>query len=189
MKVLNDFIYVQLILKNIVLRYSWICQRRLTSWRRVDHSFPNYFGGSEHKVFRLMVCPQTPYLYKMVSPRGPFLGPILFTIYINDICHNFTKAKCHFYADNTVLYCSASSLGSDTEKLQSAFNTIQGNLHKLRLVLNSDKTKIMCFSKSRKTDNVCQIVTLDKRVIERVPVYKYLGFFLEETKNTKKQQQ
>jgi hypothetical protein len=55
----------------------------------------------------------------------------------------------------------------------------------LRLVLNSDKSKIACFSKSRKTDNVCQIVTLDKRVIERVPVYKYLGFFLEETKSVK----
>jgi hypothetical protein len=77
------------------------------------------------------------------------------------------------------LYCSASSLGSDTEKLQSAFNTIQGNLHKLRLVLNSDKTKIMCFSKSRKTDDACQIVALGKRVIEEVPVYQYLGFFLE----------
>ena len=39
---------------------------------------------------------------------------------------------------------------------------------------------MMCFSKSGKTDDVCQIVALDKRVIEQVPVYTYLGFFLEE---------
>ncbi len=49
------------------------------------------------------------------------------------------------------------------------------------LVLNSDKTKMMCFSKSRKTDDACQIVTLDEKVIERVSVYKYLGFLLEES--------
>ena len=72
-----------------------------------------------------------------------------------------------------------------TKATENNCNTIQENIHKLRLVLNSDKSKIVCFSKSRKTDNVCQIVTLDKRVIERVPVYKYLGFFLEETKSVK----
>ncbi len=36
-------------------------------------------------------------------------------------------------------------------------------------------------SDPRKTDDACQIVTLDEKVIERVSVYKYLGFLLEES--------
>ncbi len=66
-------------------------------------------------------------------PQGSIVGLILFTIYINDLCQNITKAKCHFYADDTVLYSSASSLTSALEDLQSAFNIIQKNLHNLRL--------------------------------------------------------
>jgi len=85
-------------------------------------------------------------------PQGSILGPILFTIYINDLCQNVTNAKCHFYADNTVLYCSV--------------KIIQQNLQKLRLVLNPEKTKMMCFSKSRKTEDACPIATLDEKVIE-----------------------
>lgn len=49
----------------------------------------------------------------------------------------------------------------------------------MRLVLNSEITKMMC-SKSRNTDDACEIVTLDEKVIERVSVYKYLGFSLKE---------
>ena len=141
--------------------------------------FANYLRGRTQSV-QVDSATSNSLLIQNGVPQGSIVGPILFTIYINDLCHNVTKAKCHFYAGDTVLYCSASSLGSDTEKLQSAFNTIQGNLHKLRLVLNSDKTKIMCFSKSRNTDHFCPIATLDKRVIERVPVYKYLVFFFKE---------
>jgi len=54
-----------------------------------------------------------------------------------------TNAKCHFYADDTVLYCSAPALTSAIDDLQSAFKIIQQNLQKLRLVLNPDKTKMM----------------------------------------------
>ncbi len=38
----------------------------------------------------------------------------------------------------------------------------------------------MRFSKSRITDDACQILTLDEKVIERVSVYKYVGLFFEE---------
>ena len=116
----------------------------------------------------------------MVSLRGPYWVLFFFTIYINVLCQNVTDANFHFYADDTVLYCSAPSLASATEYLQSAFNVIQKNLYQLRLVLNTDKTKMMCFSKSLKSDDVCQIVTLNEKLVEWVSVYKYLGFHLEE---------
>ncbi len=135
--------------------------------------FGNYLSGRTQSV-QVDGVSSNSLLIQNGVPQGSIMGPILFTIYINDLCQNITKAKWHFYADDTVLYSSASSLKSALEDLQSAFNIIQKNLHNLRLVLNSDKTKMMCFSKSRKTDDACQVT-------ERVSVYKYLGFLLEES--------
>ena len=88
----------------------------------------------------------------------------------------------NFYADDTIMFSSASSLASATKDLQSAFNVVQQNLHGLRLVLNIDKSKVICFTRSNKTSDMDdnQIVTLNNKVIERVATYKYLGFFLEE---------
>jgi len=48
------------------------------------------------------------------------------------MCQNVIKAKCNFYADDAVLYCSAPSLTSAIEDLQYAFKIIQKHLHKLR---------------------------------------------------------
>ena len=141
--------------------------------------FGNYLSGRTQSV-QVDGVSSKPLLTQNGVPQGSILGPILFTIYINVLCQNVNDAKFHFYADDTILYCSASSLTSAIQKLQSAFNVVQSNLNQLRLVLNSDKTKLMCFSKSRKTDDACQIVIQNEKVIERVSVYKYLGFYLDE---------
>jgi len=57
-------------------------------------------------------------------PQGSILGPLLFTIYANNLCDNFPDAVCHLYADNTVIYCSSSSVSQSLKLLQSAFDTV-----------------------------------------------------------------
>lgn len=56
---------------------------------------------------------------------------------------------------------------------------MQENLLKLKLVLNSNKTKYMLFTNSQ-THSLPQISTLQGQGIERVMSYKYLGFLLDE---------
>lgn len=67
-------------------------------------------------------------------PQGSILGPLLFTVYINNLSENVINAKMHLYADDTIIYCSAKSPAETILRLQKAFENIQLNLQALNLV-------------------------------------------------------
>ncbi len=107
-------------------------------------------------------------------PQGSILGPILFIIYVNDLCENINDANCHFYADDTIIYTSSSSLEAAINKLQAAFNVIQRNLCTLRLVLNVNRTKMMRFSRSKsQSQDHIQIITLKNEAIKCVHIWVF----------------
>ena len=112
-------------------------------------------------------------------PQGSILGPVLFTLYINDILSSIPNCHAHLYADDTILYSIADS--ADQANLQLSFNSLQTALTDLKLVLNARKTKTMLFSRATidSQSNIC-ILTKNGSAIERVSDYKYLGIWLDE---------
>ena len=76
-------------------------------------------------------------------PQGSVLGPLLATIYINDLpsCNLFSKPR--MYADDTTLTTSAEDPCGLEHKMNYDMNLIQSWLSANKLTLNVKKTKYM----------------------------------------------
>ena len=76
-------------------------------------------------------------------PQGPILGPLLFTLYINDIVNTTSLLELILFADDTTLLFSHPDLASQNEiinnELQEICNWFQAN----KLSVNASKTNYM----------------------------------------------
>ena len=115
------------------------------------------------------------------------LSPILFNIFINDLCDSFNNdcypvsiedvsINCLLYADDLLL--------SESEKgLQQCLKILEQYCAKWKLEVNLDKTKVMIFSKRKKTPRAD--VKYANSPIEQVYSYQYLGVNISSTGNLK----
>ena len=71
-------------------------------------------------------------------PQGSILGPILFTVFINDLPEGI-NSYCHIFADDTKIYNSA----KNHDILQNDINELQEWTEKWCLYFNESKCKVM----------------------------------------------
>lgn len=120
-------------------------------------------------------------------PQGSIIGPLLFSLYINNIGDDVRYCKFHLYADDTVMYSIAPTADQALMQLESDFRILQGSLLQLKLVLNAKKTNVMFFSRSKlSVRNTFVITSLDGTQIKQVSAYKYLGVWLDDRLSFKK---
>ena len=81
----------------------------------------------------------------MGVPQGSFLGPLLFSIYINDLPRVCPDVEVIMYADNTVVFTSGKNKLEVAEKLNKEMQKIAKWLEMSCLTLNLDKTISMFF--------------------------------------------
>ena len=112
-------------------------------------------------------------------PQGSILGPLLFTIYINDMHKAFNKCLVHHFADDTnLLY-----MDKDPRNLQRVVNKelkyLVEWLRANRLSLNVDKTEFIIFRPPHKPLNFRITLNLDQKTIFESTKIKYLGLLLD----------
>uniref|UniRef100_A0A8C5Q4P0 Reverse transcriptase domain-containing protein n=1 Tax=Leptobrachium leishanense TaxID=445787 RepID=A0A8C5Q4P0_9ANUR len=83
-------------------------------------------------------------------PQGSILGPLLFTIFINDLPNVCKASTVHMYADDTVIYTSKPNLPQLEAVLQEEFTEVEKWIANNKLFLNTDKTVTMLFGTAPK---------------------------------------
>jgi hypothetical protein len=112
--------------------------------------FRNYLSNRQSFV-RISGTLSFPYLVKCGVPQGSTLGPLLFNIFINDICDSIHNSKCLLFADHLKIYRSISDV-DDCKLLQHDVYSVQNWCLNNDMKLNLSKTTIIYFT--RMTDSI-----------------------------------
>lgn len=113
-------------------------------------------------------------------PQGSILGPLLFSLYINDISHVVDKCKIILYADDTAIFYRDKDISKIQNSLTHDLDLVSHWLSENKLTLNVDKTKSIVFGTPTML-KMSPSIELQQggKVIEQVMEFKYLGVLLD----------
>ena len=119
-------------------------------------------------------------------PQGSILGPILFTIYINDLPMATKLAKFFIFADDSNVMVEASSPSDLEQKCNLVLNTVHQWVSNNGLKLNIEKTNMLFFTNNNKLKNHSLKVVLNGSEIKQKTEAKFLGVIMDSNLNWKK---
>ena len=106
-----------------------------SSWLR------DYLTGRKQRVvFRGTTCSWTS--IKRGVPQGSVLGPLLFSVFVNDLLAAIKQSSVNLYADDTTIFYSANDPADVSRVLEADLNSVQTWIDD-NLSMNIGKTQLM----------------------------------------------
>ncbi len=112
------------------------------------------------------------------TPQGSCLSPILFLIMMNDFPKLHSSVCSGFFADDSTIWESGSSLPAMEKTLQSSLNIIGDWCKTWGFVINTDKTEAILFNRKKNLTNIPKLY-INNSLIKFKPLVKMLGMTLD----------
>ena len=139
--------------------------------------FSSYLTNRESCV-RFSGSLSSTFIVRSGVPQGSVLGPLLFNIFINDLCDVVNSSNCLLYADDLKVYRAIKSpndcllLQSDIDRVHEwcSANFMKPNLGKIRVISFTRKTTSLCYPYR---------LGLGNSLIQRTDCVKDLGVYID----------
>ena len=117
-------------------------------------------------------------------PQGSILGPLLFSIYINDLSEDLTT-NAKLFADDVSLFSVVDNINLSATNLNSDLSKINAWENQWKMTFNPDPNKqaqeVIFSRKIRKTSH--PPLTFNNNSVKQVQFQEHLGFYLDSRLN------
>ena len=112
-------------------------------------------------------------------PQGSVLGPLLFLIYINDLCNAISHSQASLFADDTSIIYDDYSLEIIERRLNLDLSSLYNWLCANKISLNVAKTKVLLFRNPHKRITYNLNLFIDNKPLKLSDSVKYLRVTLD----------